>query len=73
MAEPVFLSRDEVAHLTGRKMKNAQIRALKNMGIAHFVNATGQAIVTKVAIEGRKHSAIPHSTRGWSPAVLKAK
>ncbi|MGS0743272.1 DUF4224 domain-containing protein [Glaciimonas sp. GG7] len=49
-----FLDGPEIFTLTGRKTKRRQIDALRNMGIAFFVNATGHAVVTVTAVEGRK-------------------
>jgi hypothetical protein len=52
-----FLDSDEVAALTGRKMKSKQIEALRKMGVAFFVNACGKPVVTRAAVEGRKETA----------------
>jgi hypothetical protein len=57
--------REELATLTGRKSKRHQVDALKRMGIAFFVNATGHAIVTRAAVEGKPEQA--PSKRTWSP------
>lgn len=61
----MFLARDEVAILTGRKTKRHQIDALRRMGVVYFVNATGHPIVTRAAIEGKTDLAPPK--RAWSP------
>ena len=53
-----FLDDDELAKLTGRKMKGHQIAALRSMGLPFFVNATGHPVVTRSAIEGRKEEPI---------------
>ncbi len=66
----MFLTREEISHLTGRKMKGAQIKALQKMYIPYLVNATGHAIITKAAIEGRSQKANPKTPRSWSPKVL---
>lgn len=63
-----FLDDAELAKLTGRKMKGHQIAALRGMGIPFFVNATGHAIVTRSAIEGRKEEPVKS---GWTPRVLR--
>jgi hypothetical protein len=68
---PLFLNRDEIATLTGRKNKGNQIRALRKMGIPFFVNACGQPVVTRVAVEGRP-VAIEHKPT-WSPPPLLPK
>jgi hypothetical protein len=59
-----FLQADDLALLTGRKVKSKQIEALRRMGIAFFVNACGKPVVTVAAVEGRKE-AIPKKT--WEP------
>jgi hypothetical protein len=48
-----FLTQAEVSELTGRKVRSKQIEALRQMGIAFWVNPVGRAIVTRSAIEGR--------------------
>ena len=40
-----FLTRDELASLTGRTRASAQIRALRAMGIQHRVRPDGKAVV----------------------------
>lgn len=59
-----FLSTDDIAVLTGRKVKSKQIEALRKMGIAFWVNACGKPIVTLAAIEGRKEAPQP---KQWTP------
>lgn len=49
-----FLTGEDVATLTGRKVKTKQIEALRAMGIAFWVNAIGKPVVTVAAVEGRK-------------------
>ena len=66
----MFLTDKEVAILTGRKMKGRQIEALRQMGVPFRINATGHAIVTCAAIEGRKEEAVARPA--WTPRVLKA-
>lgn len=46
-----FLDADEVAILTGRKMKTRQIEALRKMAIPFFVNALGYAVVARSAVD----------------------
>ncbi|CAH0447757.1 hypothetical protein LMG10661_03830 [Ralstonia syzygii subsp. syzygii] len=72
MTASMFLTDDEVSRLTGRKMKGAQIDALRQMGVPFFVNATGHAVVTRAAIEGGNQPVVQKPARGWSPKVLKA-
>jgi hypothetical protein len=61
-----FLTQDDVATLTGRKVKSMQIEALKKMRLPFFVNACGRPIVTVSAIEGRREAPQPKT---WSPAL----
>lgn len=50
----MFLTPDELAELTGRKIKSKQIEALRRMGLPFHVNAVGKPVVSAAAIEGRK-------------------
>ena len=61
----MFLAREEIAILTGRKTKRHQIDALRRMGITFFVNATGHPIVTRAAVEGKPDMVPPKRT--WAP------
>lgn len=49
-----FLEANDLATLTGRKVKSKQIEALRKMGIKFFVNACGKPVVPVSAVEGRK-------------------
>lgn len=75
----MFLEKDELARLTGRKTKSKQIAALRSMGIPFFVNACGHPIVTRVAVEGRPSAEKAPEPRWemprrrWVPNVLKDK
>ena len=64
----MFLTDEELIRLTGRKMKSHQIRALRQMGVAFRINATGHPIVTRAAIEGRKEEVLARPE--WIPKVL---
>lgn len=64
----IFLNRDEVVTLTGRKSKGHQINALRKMGIPFFVNACGQPVVTRVAVEGRPVAV--ERKPAWTPPDL---
>lgn len=66
-----FLTPQEVYELTGRKKKSAQALELKRMKIQHWINAAGQAIVPRSAIEGRNVTATP-AKQEWKPAALSA-
>lgn len=51
-----FLTLDELATLTGRRLKSKQVEQLRTMGIAFWVNAIGRPVVTTAAVEGRKEA-----------------
>jgi len=67
--EPMFLTREEVATLTGRKTKSKQIEALKTMGIPFHVNALQEPVVTRAAVLGRREA---KAASGWAPRVAQA-
>lgn len=67
---PLFLSQDELATLTGRKLKSLQIDWLRNEGIPFRVNAVGHAVVTRGAVEGKKDSAVEQPAQRWMPRVV---
>lgn len=54
-----FLTLDEVATLTGRRVKSKQVDQLRTMGIAFWVNAIGRPVVTVAAVEGRREAPTP--------------
>lgn len=58
-----FLADEDLAILTGRKVKSKQIEVLRKMGLPFFVNAVGKPIVPTSAIEGKKEQ--PKAT--WTP------
>jgi hypothetical protein len=58
----MFLTADDLAELTGRKIKSKQIEALRRMGLPFHVNAVGKPVVTAAAIEGRKQAEPPKPT-----------
>lgn len=62
----MFLNPEELATLTGRKMKSKQIEALRRMGLPFHVNAVGKPVVARVAIEGRAPDTEP-TTPTWTP------
>jgi biotin operon repressor len=66
-----FLSEDEVAELTGRKVKAKQIDQLKKMGVPFYVNASGRAVVVRSVLDGSMAKAEPEK-RGWMPRVVPA-
>lgn len=61
----MFLTADELAELTGRRIKSKQIEALRRMGLPFHVNAVGKPVVSAAAIEGRKQAA--PSAPAWQP------
>jgi hypothetical protein len=68
----IFLTRDEIATHTGRKLKSKQIEALRTMGSPFFVNATGHPVVARAAIDGNpKRTEKPKEL--WVPKVLRHK
>lgn len=62
----MFLNQEELATLTGRKMKSKQIEALRHMGLPFHVNAVGKPVVARVAIEGRAAEVAP-TAPAWTP------
>ncbi|KQV50063.1 hypothetical protein ASC93_11115 [Massilia sp. Root335] len=65
-----FLSKEEVAELTGRKYKRLQIEQLRKMGIPFWLNAVGAPIIARATIEGsREKVELPKPK--WVPNVLK--
>lgn len=64
--DSAFLSQEDVAILTGRKIKSRQVEQLRNMGIAFYVNASGRPVVPRSSIEGTRHEQI---NRPWEPNI----
>ena len=64
MSEPLFLTREEVAELTGAHVKRRQIAVLVRNGIRHTINAAGWPMVTRAAVEGGAESTAP---KAWKP------
>lgn len=50
----MFLTKDEIATLTGRKTKSKQIEALRKMALPFWVKASDAPVVPRSAIEGRR-------------------
>lgn len=55
----LFLERDEVARLTGRKIKSLQIVWLRKEGIPFRVAATGHPVVLRSAFDARPTTDAP--------------
>lgn len=51
MSTSIVLTRDEVEALTGRHRKDAQVKALRYMGIEHRVRPDGTVAVLKAHID----------------------
>lgn len=69
-----FLTKEEIAELTGRKYIRLQIEALRKMGLPFFINAIGRPVVARSVIEGRREKAEPTpKKKEWVPDVLKNK
>lgn len=66
----MFLTPEELAVLTGRKLKSYQIDALRRMGVPFFVNAVGRPVVARTAIEGGSKAA-PEPRPKWTSNMLK--
>lgn len=67
----LFLTEEELATLTGRRLKSRQIEWLRGTGIPFRVNATGHPVVTRGVIEGRKEE--PAAPQRWAPRVVEAR
>jgi Domain of unknown function (DUF4224) len=65
----VFLTSEELAALTGRKVRRLQVEQLRNMGIPFYVNAVGRAVVVRSILEGSKDQQQPRAK--WQPNVLQ--
>jgi len=63
----MFLTKEELAILTGRRIKSKQIEALRRMGLPFQVNACGHPVVAVATIEGRREVAAPVKPRWEMP------
>jgi hypothetical protein len=70
MQRSLFLTDEELAILTGRKLKGAQIVELRRMMIPFHINALGKPVVTVVAVTGTGASREPESPKKWTPHCL---
>lgn len=66
----IFLAKEDVSELTGRKTKTKQIEQLRKMGIVFWVNALGAPVVPRWVIEGKSDKAdlIPPREKVVAPA-----
>lgn len=62
---PALLDDEELRHLTGRTRADAQIAALRRMGIAFWVNAAKRPVVARAALTGSATVVTPAPT--WEP------
>jgi hypothetical protein len=60
----VFLQREDIRALTGRKQACKQIAALKAMHIPHYVNAVGNPVVALSVVTGNQTEKI---AKKWTP------
>lgn len=66
-----FLNEQELAALTGFKLKSKQVAQLKKMGVPFYVNATGRPVAVRSVVEGGKVQPSPEN-RGLMPRVVPA-
>lgn len=62
----MFLSLDELADLTGRKIKSKQVEALRRMGVPFRVNALGRPVVAAAAIIGTRAPPVVNIDPEWT-------
>jgi len=63
-----LLSKDELADLSGFKLKSKQIEWLRKTNIPFYIAGNGHPKVTYAAIHGQKNSTVKPA---WQPNVLK--
>lgn len=63
----LFLTDEELATLTGRRLKSAQITWLRGSGLPFRISATGHPVVTRSAVEGRPQESAPAR---WTPRAI---
>jgi hypothetical protein len=66
----VFLTPEEIAELTGRKVRKLQVEQLRTMGIPFYVNAVGRPVVVRSILENSK--AIAPKQKWQSPMLRSA-
>ena len=66
--QTMFLTREEVQILTGRKRAAMQAEQLQRLRLPFFTNAAGCPVVTRAAVEGRQPQQ-PKKAEAWSPAL----
>lgn len=68
---PLFLNDEEMAILTGFKWHSKQVEWLRKNGVPFRVNAGGQPVVTRSAIEGGQQLQEPIK-KAWEPSVISS-
>lgn len=63
----LFLTKDDVADLTGYKQVARQIAHLRNLRIPFFVDRAGRPKVARSAVEGGRAKAVEQKAE-WSPS-----
>lgn len=63
----VFLTSEEIRMLTGFAQKAKQVEHLRRQGIPFYLNASGQPVVARSAVEGGR---MPDAKKSWRPAIL---
>lgn len=66
-----FLTKDEVAELTGLKTKKRQVEQLRKMGLPFWLNAAEAPIVPRSAIEGKATARQATPKPQWVPPGLR--
>lgn len=66
----IFLDDNDVAKLTGKKLKSGQIDSLRRMGILFYVNAAGRPVVPRSAVKPQSQIT-QKPDQPWVPNVLK--
>lgn len=66
----IFLTKEEVAELTGLKIKRRQVEQLRKMGLPFWLNAANAPIVPRSAIEGKVPS-VPEVKPQWIPPGMR--
>ena len=68
MLSDTFLTRAEVAELTGTKRRARQIEVLQANGVRHVINASGWPVVPRSAID-TPSARPPGATLEWTRGV----
>lgn len=71
MDEEIFLTKDQVIQLTGRRSPRKQIEALRSMTIPFFVNSQGRPIIALTTIIGNKKGDQNFKKEKWAPGLSR--